>query len=373
MDNSIIDVLHINSYVYNRTFYKSLFNDQIKKGLNVRVFASIRKGSYGTAKTIGDYVDVSQDFHLIERFFFYTKQRKSLKSAERIYDFSKVKFVHAHSLFTNGYVAYRIFKKYGVPYVVMVRNGDLNVFMKYAFYLRRTIMNVLLNAKAIVFLSEPYKKLFIDKYVKKSLKKTIVDKSHVIPNGVNEFWAKHEFLEKKVIHKPLHLLYAGEITRNKNIGSVLEAVNGLNKSGFDVEYSVVGKVLDKRIQKQIEHNRYAKYLGFLGKEDLMKIYRENDIFIMPSFTESFGLVYVEAMTQGLPVIYSKGQGFDAQFPEGTVGYHVESSNVNDIANVIKMIAEKFESISGNCVEASRKFSWNDISNEFIALYKENNI
>ena len=44
---------------------------------------------------------------------------------------------------------------------------------------------------------------------------------------------------------------------------------------------------------------------------------------MTSLGESFGLTYAEAMSQGVPVIYSKGQGFDGQFKEGVVGYHVD--------------------------------------------------
>lgn len=40
---------------------------------------------------------------------------------------------------------------------------------------------------------------------------------------------------------------------------------------------------------------------------------------MPSHKETFGLVYAEAMSQGLPIIYTKNQGFDGQFPDGYVG------------------------------------------------------
>jgi len=44
---------------------------------------------------------------------------------------------------------------------------------------------------------------------------------------------------------------------------------------------------------------------------------------MPSITETFGLVYAEALSQGLPVLYTRGQGFDRQFEEGEVGYAVD--------------------------------------------------
>jgi glycosyltransferase involved in cell wall biosynthesis len=68
--------------------------------------------------------------------------------------------------------------------------------------------------------------------------------------------------------------------------------------------------------------------------ELIDIYRANDIFVMPSFTESFGLVYAEAISQGLPVVYSIGQGFDRQFPEGEVGYHADPNSAQSVADAI---------------------------------------
>ena len=70
----------------------------------------------------------------------------------------------------------------------------------------------------------------------------------------------------------------------------------------------------------------ATRLKEFDKEELIKLYRDSHIFTMPSITESFGLVYAEAMTQALPVVYTKGQGFDGQFPDGEVGYSVEALN-----------------------------------------------
>ena len=62
---------------------------------------------------------------------------------------------------------------------------------------------------------------------------------------------------------------------------------------------------------------------------------------MPSIHESFGRVYAEAMTQGVPVIYSKGQGFDGIYPDGHVGYSVPSRNPEYIAECIKNISQLF--------------------------------
>lgn len=92
---------------------------------------------------------------------------------------------------------------------------------------------------------------------------------------------------------------------------------------------------------------------------------------MPSKKETFGLVYVEAMSQGLPVIYSKGQGFDGQFPEGYVGYHVKYNDVDEIVKKIKEILKNYNNMSINAAKSAKKFNWKDISKEYIEIY--NNI
>ena len=74
------------------------------------------------------------------------------------------------------------------------------------------------------------------------------------------------------------------------------------------------------------------------------------------------------MTQGLPVIYSKGQGFDRQFEEGTVGFHVESRNAEEIANRIENIMSNNQTISENCVRISDRFNWSEIAREYESLY-----
>ena len=91
---------------------------------------------------------------------------------------------------------------------------------------------------------------------------------------------------------------------------------------------------------------------------------------MPSIHETFGLVYAEAMSQGLPVIYTKGQGFDEQFDEGIVGYHVDCYNAKEIAYRILDVLNHYNQLSKNCVKLCDKFHWNLITPEYINIYKE---
>lgn len=108
----------------------------------------------------------------------------------------------------------------------------------------------------------------------------------------------------------------------------------------------------------------------MTKEELAAVYEEKDMFIMVSKCESFGLVYAEAMSQGLPVIYSKGQGFDGQFPEGTVGYGVPSTEPQEILHAVEEILQEYEAMSLRCVENSKVFQWETFVSRYYEIYKE---
>ena len=97
---------------------------------------------------------------------------------------------------------------------------------------------------------------------------------------------------------------------------------------------------------------------------------ENDLFVMPSLQETFGVVYVEAMTQGLPVVYTRNEGFDGQFSNGIVGYAVDSHSSDELVYVIKNILEKYNDISERCLKNVEIFDWNDIAKKYEYIYQE---
>ena len=77
---------------------------------------------------------------------------------------------------------------------------------------------------------------------------------------------------------------------------------------------------------------------------------------MPSKTETFGLVYAEAMSQGLPVIYTRGQGFDGQFEEGEVGYSVDCKDKKEISMKIIDIINNYDVISRNAINLVDRYN-----------------
>src|SRR5699024_1507257 len=104
------------------------------------------------------------------------------------------------------------------------------------------------------------------------------------------------------------------------------------------------------------------------KDELLKYYADSDILVVPSYIETFGLVYAEAMSTGTPVIYTKGEGFDGVFRNGEVGYAVNPDEKNEISQAILNIKENYDEISKNAKEGSKRFNWPDIVRLYHTIY-----
>lgn len=90
--------------------------------------------------------------------------------------------------------------------------------------------------------------------------------------------------------------------------------------------------------------------------------------VLPSLNETFGLVYAEAMSQGLPVIFTRGQGFDGQFPDGQIGYSVPPKSPSAIADAVEKIARELSPMSHRALRAATRFDWNRITTRYDELY-----
>ncbi len=361
-----MNILHINSYYIAAPFYKNLYDIQ-SNDFEISVYIPISEKYANIKKNFGEYSSKSVVFKERDRLFFFKKHNKILKDIECRYDIEKFDLIHAHSLFSNGYIAYELNKKYGIPYIVAVRNTDVNVFFKKMLHLKKLGKNILENASNVIYISEPYRNLVLNKYVKKSKN---FEKTVVIPNGVDQFWIDNLNYNKKEldISKGLNILAVGDIEKNKNQIKTAMACEKLNEKYGNVKFNVVGRKNDNKFYSELENKVFFEYYGTKRKNELIDIYRANDIFVMPSKTETFGIVYAEAMSQGLPIIYTKKQGFDGQFEEGVVGYHVNPEDENDIVNKIEMIINNYNYLSNQCVEKVNKFKWENIAETYSKIY-----
>lgn len=365
-------ILYICTFYHRAMVFRDSMNYLEKRGHSLLAFNAVAKGAKIDEKyksIMDDKVIHRECFTKYDRFFFKEKQKKienAIVSSVQVKDFN---LIHSHTLFNGGWVAYQLHRKCGVPYVVSVRNTDLNVFLKIPMFkkIARTIMD---NASGVLFLSEAYKELCLDACYQAKEKETIKDKCDVIPNGLEPYWLENIYTGRREIHHPVELLCVGKIDRNKNLGTTIKVVEKLNEDGTAAHLTVIGQMLDDSVKALLDGSKYVSVIHYLKKEELINYYREADIFIMPSFSETFGRVYAEAMTQGLPVIYTRGQGFDGTFPEGAVGYSVKADDTAEIAEAVKKITKNYAAISQRCIENCRIFNWVDIAERLEKLYEK---
>lgn len=365
-------ILYLCNYYHRAMIFRDSMNYLEKRGHEVMAFNSVIKNSSVDEKYLAimdDKVIHKECFTRFDRYYYFGKQEKILKALLSSIDVDEFDVLHSHTLFNGGWVARRIYKKTGIPYIVSVRNTDMNDYLRIPIF--KVIAKIIINdAKHIQFLSEAYREAFIQKCFPNN-PEVIYAKSSVITNGLEPFWIEHIVNEpKKMQQNQIHLLCVGKIDKNKNMKGALEAMKILDQRGYQVKTQIVGQVLDSEIASMIQGYENTEVLDYMTKEELIYKYQESDIYVMPSFTESFGRVYAEAMTQGLPIIFTRGQGFDGQFQEGYVGYSVNPTNYSEIADRIEEICNNYTEISSNCLKECHRFDWNQIAISLEDMYQK---
>jgi L-malate glycosyltransferase len=317
---------------------------------------------YVVRKILNNFMRV---FYLIKIIYIYIDIYRSI-------DLLNVYLIHAHTLYSDGGVAFllKIFHK--KEYIVAIRNTDLNFHAKYRphlFWFRNLILS---NAGSIVLISASYehrlRKLVGEKFWIK-----IQGKIKIIPNGVhNDFFktkatsASHE--------KMYSILFVGELNKNKNIIGLIEAVKKAKKSEESIELSVVGNGLLKsdliKLIKKPEYS-FCKYYGHVNdRKSLIDIYNKHSILAIPSLTETFGLVYIEALTQGLKVIHSTGEGVDGYFNNSNIVLSVDPRDVKDIERaLLQLIDKQPTNFIDEKILSLDRFRWDVIAKQYASLYE----
>ena len=369
-------VLHICSGYAQQRLYPQLFAAIHDVGIPQSVYVPVRNLSElkvpGPPRAEINY-NVRHILRPFHRLLFRTKVHRVKHDLLKIENPKDFKLTHAHFLYSDGAVALRLFEQSGTPFIAAVRNTDLNVFMRLRPDLKWLMHRIVRSARALVFLSPAYRDQFLDR-LPPLLASSISARCVVIPNGLDSEWFNPLIPRSDSPGNTcIRVLYAGDFSRNKNVLRLIEAIDGLQKIQPFSLTLVGGGGEGSAVVDAVYNSGQFPWLTVLDRINnplrLRNIYREHDVFAMPSFHETFGLVYIEALSQGLPVVYSKGQGIDGYFPSGTIVEAIDPSSADSIACGILAAAYRIDTKREACISAAQGFSWPKVAVKYRELYE----
>ena len=112
---------------------------------------------------------------------------------------------------------------------------------------------------------------------------------------------------------------AGRLHVNKGYKYLIEAMHLLNQLGFELQLTIAGDGPEmQNLTRQRDKLQLQKNVQFVGaSDDISELMRQSDLFVLPSITEPFGIVLLEAMASGAPVVATKTNGPLEIFDETT--------------------------------------------------------
>jgi len=199
----------------------------------------------------------------------------------------------------------------------------------------------------------------------------------VIPNGVEQsiykdIFKKSDFLESN----KKNFLYVGRIHPKKGLMNLLRVWDKIFKNNNNCKLMIAGypelNYLDE-LKNYVSKNNLSANVKFLGPvegDDLVNLYKNSDIFVLPTYSENFGIVVAEALSYGIPVITTKGTPWKV-LEENNCGWYIEPK----LDSLKKALLEAFEINkndyaikSKNAINLSKTFNWKKIAKSFFNLY-----
>lgn len=235
-----------------------------------------------------------------------------------------------------------------LPYLmkkVFRREYVLNTYGIEVLYVKNRLkIKALKEAKIIIVIAEYIKEKILNRWPE------IKGKIFMLPSPVEEnkfiIKEKPQYLIKKYkLENSSIILTVSRLSEKEHKGydKVLVALPEVLKKLPNAKYILVGGGDDPRVPNIIKELRIEKSVILVGNvkdEELVCYYNLADVFVLPSKFEGFGIVFLESLACGRPVIASKGFGSKAALQDGILGLMVDPDNIGEISEAIIKILQR---------------------------------
>jgi len=354
----------------------------VKKGIDVTVYTT----NIGLDGKIAVNQEVNIDgikvnYFEVDRPYFYCYSLPLLKTIKR--EIKNYDLIHIHSVYLfPTLIAAHYARKFKVPYIITPRGllaKDAIEFksrIKKKAYIRFIENKNVKNAELLHFTTEGEKN--------KTLAAGLQFKdSVVIPNGVDlkdivqishleSIRGKYPELKDKVF-----LLFLGRIDKKKGLDLLICSYEELIKKRSDIHLIIAGPEsnYEKNIKLWIKEKKLEKHITFTGfvlDDEKAKLFLESDIFVLPSYYESFGISVIEAMYYGLPVVITDRVEIYDEVKKYNAGIIIKT-NSDELLNSLSILVEnaRLRKTLGEQGKAlvREKYLWNNVVDEMIDTYK----
>ncbi len=269
-------------------------------------------------------------------FLMYLGIKRLIGKINREFKFD---VIHAHTAVPVGFASMLLNKKYKIPLIVTIHGQDFQYTLKKNEACKKSIMKVLSKAHSVITVSNKLKNMIKDE--------KILSKITVINNGINpEEYRDNDKNDNIEESKDCIILSVSSLIKTKGIDLNIKALSVIVKKYPNIKYYIIGDGEENRNLKKLVDdlslNDNVVFLGKLPHSQVIKYMSKCSIFSLPSWQEGFGIVYIEAMNNGVPVIGVRGQGIEDVIIDKENGFLVESHNVEDLVKTIEYILENME-------------------------------
>ena len=339
--------------------YPSKNNPQL--GVFIKSHVDIMKDKYNICNIICNENEIATTLN--------QKILKYLKFFKKLIIFSLTKkfdLIHAHYSFPTGFLTsfLKIITKKKMILTVHGSDVQSDIFDKYYLFLINKY--TFYATDTIICVSAELKSQIVNKY------NIDENKIHIIDMGFND---KIFFdYKKSYLKSTFNITFIGRLIDIKGFDVLIRAINSFTDDmrskvkcvayGDGSEKNKYLKMIDKY---ELTQNIMIK--GFATQNKIASVINESDVVVVPSLREGFGLVAIESLACGVPVVCSRVGGLKYIVKEGCNGYFFEKNNSEDLKLKLQKILKDNKIKKQDCIDSVSNYKMISKVNDIIKIYK----